>query len=187
MQLYQSVGGGQCLASGTADGARGDPAVSSVPGDGGDGRRDETTTAATGAAEIGRRGSYGTTEVTTMTTTNSSKLYPFETKAQIAAKLAGSDEAVKTAIVRLWTEQTKHEQETKTTEVKNRRGFMSSHAVNGSKLAEKIQSGAELSAEEMDKARAMACRYTRQLAVFSREDALAANPELRATAAIFGV
>lgn len=121
-----------------------------------------------------------------MTTTNSN-LYPFETKAQIAAKIAQDDQYMLAALAQLHTWQTAHEQETKTTEVKNRRGFMSSHAVNGSKLAEKVKRGEALTGEEMDKARSIVCRYTRQLAVFSREQAIAANPALNAVASTFGV
>ena len=122
-----------------------------------------------------------------MTTNTSSKLYPFTTKAQIAALIASSDEYMLQGLCQLHTWQTEHEQETKTTEVKNRRGFMSSHAVNGSKLAEKVKAGETLTAEETDKARSIVGRYTRQLAVASREAALEADPALRATAAIFGV
>lgn len=153
-----------------------------------------TTDAAQGT-EIEASEQYPQTEVTTMTTTTTeaavpakiSKLYPFETKAQIAAKIASSDEYMLGGLCQLHTWQTEHEQEVRTTEEKNRRGFMSSHAVNGSKLAEKVKGGEALTGEEMAKARSIVCRYTRQLAVASREASLDANPELRATAAIFGV
>ena len=119
--------------------------------------------------------------------TTNTKQYPFETKAQIAAKIATSDEYMLQGLCQLHTWQTQHERETKTTAVKNRRGFMSSHAVNGSKLAEKVKGGEQLNEEDMAKARSIVASYTRQLAVASREEALAANPDLAATAAIFGV
>ena len=156
-----------------------------------------TVSATATDSEIATSSEYQGAEVTTMTTSTETKAtkkapkakvsYPFETKAQIAAKIAASDEYTVAALCQLHPWQTAHEQETKTTEIKNRRGFMSSHAVNGSKLAEKTKSGEGFTVEEMDKARSIVCRYTRQLAVASREDALAADPSLAATAAIFGV
>ncbi len=150
-------------------------------------------------SEIAASSEYQGAEVTTMTTTTTTQakatkapkakgaVYPFESKAQIAAKIESSDEYMLLGLCQLHTWQTEHEQETKTTEEKNRRGFMSSHAVNGSKLAEKVKAGETLTGEEIAKARSIVCRYTRQLAVASREASLAANPELAATAAIFGV
>lgn len=112
-------------------------------------------------------------------------LYPFKTKAQIAGELAGSFEARCQAIVTIWRCQTQHEQERKVTEVKNRVGFMSSHAVNGSRVAEKLVSGAALDEKDAALVDAIAPRYCRQLAVLAREEAIAANPELAATTACF--
>jgi hypothetical protein len=136
-----------------------------------------------------------TTETTTTTakktrTPKAPKIatpYPFETKAQIAHKIATDSQYVMHALCQLHTWQTQHEQEKRTTEVRNRRGFMSSHAVTGSKLAEKLKGGEGLTPAEFDQAQGIVSRYTRQLAVESREQALLANPDLAATAKIFGV
>jgi len=130
-----------------------------------------------------------------MTNTNSTKTtgvkaprvkynYPFETKAQILA--AQEDfEVCKRHLVTLYQAQTADEQDEQNTKFKNRRGFMSSHAVNGSKLALKVIGGEEITDEDVVAIRGIVCRYGRQLAAFSREAAIAANPELKAIADIF--
>ena len=117
--------------------------------------------------------------------TTNSNLYPFETKAQIAAKIADSTEYALQALVTIWSLQTSFEQEKLTTEVRNHRGFMSSHAVVGSKLAQKVQSGEPLTQEETEKAVAIAARYTKQLAAYSRRQAIESNPELAQASACF--
>ena len=69
------------------------------------------------------------------TTTTASNLYPFMTKNQIKERLS-SDAAFRSqAMVILYTLQTAHEQSTDSTLNRNRQGFMSSHAVNGSRIA----------------------------------------------------
>jgi len=110
--------------------------------------------------------------------------YPFQTKAQILASQADFSVCLQ-HLEQLYAAQTADEQEKETTFSKNRRGFMSSHAVTGSKLAVKARSGEELTPEEQDKVRAIVCRYGKQLAAFSRESAIAANPELAKIAEIF--
>jgi hypothetical protein len=110
--------------------------------------------------------------------------YPFETKAQILA--SQSDLAVcKSHLITLFQAQTADEQDTQDTKYKNRRGFMSSHAVTGSQLALKVIAGEDLSEEEEAKVRNIVSRYGRQLAVFSREAAIAANPDLVSIAKVF--
>ena len=74
---------------------------------------------------------------------------------------------------------------TRSTRDKNRQGFMSSHAVNGSRVAEKIKSGAELDATDWGHIDTIAPRYTRQLAVYFRAKMLLEQPELQAVAALF--
>ncbi len=113
--------------------------------------------------------------------------YPFMSKAQIAERISSDDDFVLMSLVILHDRQTEFEQATKTTVSRNRRGFMSSHAVNGTKLAEKVLSGVALDGEELAKAREMVSHYTKQLASHLREEAKAANPELAATAAMYGV
>lgn len=113
--------------------------------------------------------------------------YPFMSKAQIAERISSDDDFVLMSLVILHDRQTEFEQATKTTVSRNRRGFMSSHAVNGTKLAQKVISGLGLEPEEIDKAREMVSHYTKQVASHLREEAKAANPELAATAAMYGV
>ena len=80
--------------------------------------------------------------------------------------------------------QTEDEQATLSTKWSNKRGWMSSHAVWGGKLALKARTG-ELSDEEFSKAAGMVCRYTKQLAAHFRAEAIAKNPALEAVARIF--
>ena len=114
----------------------------------------------------------------------SSNRYPFATKAQIIAAQV-DDGVVRQHLVTLYTLQTTHEQETKTTVVRNHQGFSSSHAVNGCKLAEILLSGGEWDAEQSAKARGIVKGYAKQLAKHYRESAIRDNPELAAEAAVF--
>ena len=118
-----------------------------------------------------------------MTTT--ANLYPFVTKAQIKAQLETDAEYRHQAMVILFTLQTEYEQQTSTTLNKNRQGFMSSHAVHGTRIARLIKAGEPLSAEDEARVDAIAPRYSRQLAVFWRAKAIADNPALKAVAALF--
>lgn len=117
-----------------------------------------------------------------MTTNNK---YPFTTKAQIKARLDSDADYALQALVTLYDHQTPHEQETLSTQFKNRVGFMSSHAVVGSKLAVKIKSGETLTDEEHFKALSIISRYSRQLAQIERNRALEANPNLAQESACF--
>ncbi len=114
-----------------------------------------------------------------------SNSYPFPTKAQIIARLLSSDEAVLEALGILYNRQTEDEQRRHDTKYKNRRGFMSSHAVNGCKLVEKVASGEALSDEDMGRARSIVVRYGRQLATVARDEAVRSNPDLASQAACF--
>ncbi len=159
---------------------------------------------ATTGSEIETSHQYTNSEVTTMTTETNTQAtettttkpakakkapqnYPFTSKAQLMHWIMTDDGFARAALVTIWEKQTAHEQDKRITESRNCVGFMSSHSVNGSKLAEKISSGVALDGEEMVQCRAIASRYTRQLARFAREEALAENPELAATAAVFGL
>ncbi len=134
------------------------------------------------------------TEITaTATTTTKTKApkavkvkynYPFATKAEILASQADFSVCLE-HLGQLYDAQTSEEQEAKDTQVKNARGFMSSHAVVGSTLAVKARSGEALTEEEQAKVRSIVCRYGKQLAAFSRKAAMAANPELKKIAEIF--
>lgn len=113
--------------------------------------------------------------------------YPFQTKADILGKIAENPEFARDCLLTLYVNQTEDEQDTSSTKYKNRRGFMSSHAVVGSALAVKILNEETLDSEEQDKVVAMASRYGRQLAAHLRSLSLAANPELAEAGKVFGV
>ncbi len=110
--------------------------------------------------------------------------YPFATKAQILESQADFATCLH-HLEQLYSAQTADEQAKETTFSKNRRGFMSSHAVTGSKLAVKARSGEELTPEEQQAVRSIVCRYGKQLAAFSREADIRANPELKKIAEVF--
>jgi hypothetical protein len=122
-----------------------------------------------------------------MTTTNTTagNLYPFVTKAQIKTRLDSDPQYRCEAMAILHTLQTEHEQATKTTLNKNRQGFMSSHAVRGSEVAVKIKAGELLTVEDWHQVNKIAPRYSRQLATFSRAQAIANDPALAKVAAMF--
>lgn len=112
-------------------------------------------------------------------------LYPFLTKAQIKDRLESDSEFRKQAILILFKLQTEHEQMTSSTLVRNRRGFMSSHAVHGTRIARLIEAGEPLSPEDEARVAEIAPRYSRQLATYFRAQAIAEQPELKAVAALF--
>jgi len=114
-------------------------------------------------------------------------LYPFKTKAQIKSELEGNLEKCECAIALLFQKQTEWEQSASATKDRNRVGFMSSHAVRGSRIARAVLAG-----EPLNDADALWCletapRYTRQLAIFEREAALEENPALAPLAKVFGL
>lgn len=110
--------------------------------------------------------------------------YPFVTKAQLAAQLQSYPFACAAMLV-LFDRQTAFEQDTSSTLSKNRRGFMSSHAVHGTRIAKAIRAGEALSEEDVARVMAIAPRYTKQLAEHFRQGAIEADPALAAKAACF--
>lgn len=110
--------------------------------------------------------------------------YPFPTKREVLAAQA-SDDVVLEHLGILYQRQTDDEKERKETKWKNRRGFMSSHAVNGTKVAEKVAMGEELSEADWAMARGIVSHYGKQLAAHYREEMIEANPELAKIAEIF--
>lgn len=171
---------------------------------------DTTVSADAGTTEITDETAYEGSEVVTMTTNETTqateietpaakpakapkapkapkekKSYPFLTKAQIAASIAGDFQFACMVIGVLYDRQTQFEQETKSTLNKNRRGFMSSHAVNGTKVALKIKAGETLTDEDRGHVEAIAPRYTKQMADHFRAAAIEADPSLEAKAACF--
>jgi hypothetical protein len=113
--------------------------------------------------------------------------YPFLTKSQISARLDADEDFRNECLVILYNRQTSDEQDTKDTKYKNRRGFMSSHAVHGSRIAQAIMAGEALSDEDRGRVESIVCRYTKQLAAHFRAVSKAENPELADAASIFGV
>lgn len=111
--------------------------------------------------------------------------YPFRSKRSILEQVATDDAYALHCLCILHDKQTEHEQATKSTKSKNRQGFMSSHAVRGCELAEKVKSNEPLSDEEMGLARAITGRYGKQLAAHFRAEVIAANPELAKVAEVF--
>lgn len=113
------------------------------------------------------------------------RVYPFLTKAQIAAKIENDFGFACEVIGILYARQTEHEQQTKSTLNKNRRGFMSSHAVHGSRIAQALLAGQALDEADVGRVQEIAPRYTKQMADHFRAAAIEANPELAAQAACF--
>ena len=120
-------------------------------------------------------------------TTNNAASYPFLSKAQIKDRLAQDPDFVRECALIMQDRQTAYEQATLTTKDRNRKGWMSSHAVNGGKLTAKLRQGEALEAEEWLKLQEMVSHYGKQLASHFRKAAIEANPTLKAAAAIFGV
>lgn len=111
--------------------------------------------------------------------------YPFRSKRSILEQVAADDAFALHCLCVIHDRQTEHEQATKSTKTKNRQGFMSSHAVRGCELAEKVKSNEPLSEEEMGLARAITGRYGKQLAAHFRAEVIAGNPELAKVAEVF--
>ena len=110
------------------------------------------------------------------TTATTANLYPFMTKNQIKERLSADPTFRCQAMVILYTLQTAFEQSTESTLNRNRQGFMSSHAVHGSRVAKKIKAGEQLSSEDWDRVNTIAPRYSRQLACYLRAQAVADQP-----------
>jgi hypothetical protein len=113
--------------------------------------------------------------------------YPFFTKSQIKSRIAVDGDFAKQCLLVVYDRQTTDEQEEKDTKYRNRRGFMSSHAVRGANLALKIRAGEWLTPEEEGLVQSIASSYTKQLASHFRCQALAEKPELAEQAKVFGL
>lgn len=117
------------------------------------------------------------------------KSYPFVTKAQLKVRLQDFAFCCE-AMVILFDRQTAFEQDTSQTLNRNRRGFMSSHAVHGTRIAKAIRAGATVETMSNDDIRRVfeiSSRYTKQLADHFRGEALEARPELAEMASVYGV
>jgi len=93
------------------------------------------------------------------------------TREEINRMLDDSPAAVEQAIIRLWERQTQREKDTSTTQLHNTVGFCAFSARSGTKLARFILSarkkgtakGSRLFAQNMEKARRIAKRHSKQL------------------------
>lgn len=112
------------------------------------------------------------------------KSYPFVSKSQIKSRLATDNAFVLVCLAVMYSRQTAYEQDAKNTVVRNRAGFMSSHAVRGSNLAVKA-AGEGLTEEETEAARDLVSHYSKQLAAHFRAEAIAADPSLVEAARVF--
>jgi hypothetical protein len=114
-------------------------------------------------------------------------LYPFQTKNAIKAALASDEAYAISCFLRLYAAQTETEVARRDAIERNRVGFMASHAKRGSRIAEALIAGGEVSVEDRTWALTAVQVYSRQLALLFREEAMEKNPDLRAQAKVFGV
>ncbi len=112
------------------------------------------------------------------------KLYPFATKAQVKEKLAYYDYAC-AAMVVLLDRQTAFEVATRSTRSKNARGFMSSDAVHGTRIAQLLKAGRELDALDQERVFRISGKYSKQIAEHERTMAVGEDPSLADAAAPF--
>ena len=113
--------------------------------------------------------------------------YPFQSKAAIKTLILEDVGFAMECAQIMSSRQTAFEHETKQTVVKNRSGWMSSHAVNGTKLTDKLALGEELEPNETARLQEMVSHYSKQLASHFRQEAIRNNPDLAAVAAVFSV
>ena len=111
--------------------------------------------------------------------------YPFPSKAEILNSIDSSYAFAADCLLVIDGRQTFDEHLDRVTRYVNVRGFMSSHAAVGAKLADKIRSKEELTVEEQGRVVAMSRRYSRQLACHFRAQMIEANPDLAAVASKF--
>ncbi len=111
--------------------------------------------------------------------------YAFTTKREISIRLSTDQSFVEECITLLYRLQTEDEREKCNTIHRNRRGFASSHAVNGSKLAVHLLEGALWDDEERAMASEMISHYTKQIARYLRDEQMNSTPELKEQQAHF--
>jgi hypothetical protein len=109
----------------------------------------------------------------TVNTTYIYNVAPGFSKRAIASRLVEDDKFMLACLGILYSRQTDTEQARRETIVKNRRGFMSSHAVNGTALAERLAKDGSLPNDDsfkgkpvssLEMARSIVVRYSKQLA-----------------------
>jgi hypothetical protein len=106
---------------------------------------------------------------------NPSNSYAFVTKAQVKERIEhGSPDFLVECLFILYRRQTQDEQAAKDTKYRNKRGFMSSHAVHGTRIAEELSSGLigweELTETDQRRIEAIVPRYLKQLTAHFRAE-----------------
>lgn len=114
-------------------------------------------------------------------------MYPFIGAKTVKARLENDSEVRRVAFMTLFHLQTEHEQAVGDTKDRNKRGFMSSHAWHGARIAKAVLAGETLSSEDEAKIDEYAVRYSKQMAAALRSHAIAEEPELGVTARQFSV
>ena len=111
--------------------------------------------------------------------------YPFVGQKAVKAALESNEELQLLTVQLMHALQTEEEQKARDTEVRNKCGFMSSDAWHGSRIAETLAQGGELSLEDADRIPKIACKYSKQLTTQLRRFAMIDDPKLAAYAAVF--
>ncbi len=111
--------------------------------------------------------------------------YPFVGQKAVKAALESNEELQLLTVQLMHALQTEEEQKARDTEVRNKCGFMSSDAWHGSRIAETLSQGGELSLEDADRIPKIACKYSKQLTTQLRRFAMIDDPKLAAYAAVF--
>ena len=127
-----------------------------------------------------------TIEATSATKTANS--YPFMTKAALKERLTTDTRFALSCCVIMQQRQTEYEQAKETTIVRNRQGWMSSHAVWGGRVARAVAAAddaLEIDADLINRGCEMISHYSKQLAEHFRNEKLAADPALAAKTACF--
>ncbi len=119
--------------------------------------------------------------------TKTSNGYPFQTKREIKERIQADPDFAQECLLVIYQRQTDDEVAAKDTKWKNKMGFMSSHAVHGTRIAEAVLAGDWIEDEDRARIAAMAVRYSKQLAAHFRQISLRNNPELAGQAAKFGI
>ena len=111
--------------------------------------------------------------------------FPFPGVKSIKAALEQDDSLALQTVVLMNHLQTEFEQQVRDTKDKNRVGFMSSQAKNGTRLAEMMTLGAILEDKDRELALKIGRTYSKQVSVQLRRYALVLNPLLSGLAAVF--
>jgi hypothetical protein len=115
--------------------------------------------------------------------------YPFVGKKQVKARLTEDEDLRVVAFVTLFHLQTADEQAVRDTKDRNKRGFMSSHAWHGTRIAEELIASEGrldvLAPEDQERVHKYAVSYSRQMANALRSYAIQQNPELGVSAGAF--